>query len=216
MGSAALTSGSRGGALALAAAVLAMLGLAKGRGTRQAFLHLAVFVGVITLAAFSIGADMLGHTLERLTGELDRSQESFRLRVWPDVVGLWHRAPVLGTGLGAFGASFATVRTLAYPVSVTHAESDWLQLLSETGALGLALVLAFGGAVIVALFGGYTLLSARRISGGVVVAGLVIMLGVAAQGVANYNLSVMANLLCFAMSQVLALVVLSSDVQSPR
>src|SRR5439155_1317656 len=56
-------------------------------------------------------------------------------------------APVLGTGFATFGVAFPPFRTLQAPVVFSHAESDWVQLLTDTGVVGLALALAAVGSL---------------------------------------------------------------------
>jgi O-antigen ligase len=205
MGGAALVSGSRGGMLALLAALLAMVVGSVARG--GTWVGRAVRVGLvavlIVLAGAWIGGDVLYGTVERLADELGRPTESPRVLIWADAMSLWLRAPVLGTGLGTFGMAFAGVRTVEAPVVYTHAESDWVQLLTDTGVLGLAFGLA--ALVSVALVLVQRLRQAQGRSARLfALAGLVVLFGTAIQGVGNYNLHVMSNLIYMALGVVLA------------
>ena len=114
MGGAALVSGSRGGAVALLAALLAMTvgSLAHGQSWSGWAARLALGTVLIVLAGVWIGGDIVYGTVERLAEELGRPEESPRLLVWADALKLWRSAPVLGTGFATFGVVFPPFRTL--------------------------------------------------------------------------------------------------------
>ena len=200
MGGAALVSGSRGGLVALAGALLLMSGRLwaqgeRGRGRAARVLFAAV---LIVLAGAWIGGDVLYGTVERLADEVGRPGESTRLSLWTDALKLWREAPALGTGLGTFAVAYPHVRTFRAPVTFTHAESDWVELLTDTGAVGLGLALAATAAL------GLALRRRLRHADGrwaraLTLAGLVALAGTAVQGVANYNLPVLSNFLYLAV-----------------
>ncbi len=205
MGGAALVSGSRGGMLALLASLVAMVvgSVAGGRSWVGRSVRVGLAAVLIVLAGAWIGGDVLYGTVERLADELGRPTESPRLWIWGNALTLWLGAPVLGTGLGTFGVVFPRVRTIESPVVYTHAESDWVQLLTDTGMLGLALALAT--VVSVALMLLYRLRQAQGRSARIfALAGLVALVGAAIQGVGNYNLPIVSNLIYSALAVVLA------------
>jgi O-antigen ligase len=205
MGGAALVSGSRGGILALIAALLSMVMLrACGRSGARRAAPVALTIGLIFLTGLWIGADVFSGTLERFVDELRRPGESYRLRIWPDAVRLWQNTPLLGTGLATFDVAFPPVRTLNSPLIVTHAESDWLQLLTDTGIIGFGLASTAVGALGCALLQCYRRASNSEARNGAL-AGLVALIGTAVQGAANYNLPVMANLLYLSVAVAVAL-----------
>jgi O-antigen ligase len=206
MGGAALVSGSRGGVIALLAALAAMvLGTrARARSWPGRAARLALATLAILLAGLWIGSDVFLGTIERLADELERPTEGARLQIWADALGLWRAAPVLGSGLATFGVAFPRVRTLEAPVIFTHAESDWVQLLTDTGLLGLALVL--GVAVSLAFAHLQRLREAEgRSEQNFALAGLVVLVGTVIQGIGNFNLAVMSNLVYLSVGLVLAL-----------
>jgi O-antigen ligase len=205
MGGAALVSGSRGGMLALLASLLAMVvgSVAGGRSWVGRAVRAGLAAVLIVLAGAWIGGDVLYGTVERLADELGRPTESPRLWIWSNALTLWLGAPVFGTGLGTFGVVFPRVRTIEAPVVYTHAESDWVQLLTDTGVLGLALALAT--VVSVALVLGQRLQQAQsRGARTFALAGLVVLFGAAIQGVGNYNLVVMSSFIYLVLAVVLA------------
>ena len=159
---------------------------------------------LIILAGAWIGGDVLYGTIERLLTEMERPDEGFRLRVWPDAVAMWwSEAPIAGTGLGSFAVAFPRFRTLRIPNVMSHAESDWLGILVETGAIGF--VLAAATAVSLAVM----LLRRRRHSKTYsarvqALAGLVALIGAAVQSLPNYNLPVMSNLIYLSLALIIA------------
>jgi O-antigen ligase len=142
--------------------------------------------------------------VERLVEEVGRPAESGRVQLWGDALGLWRGSPVVGTGLASFGAAFPAVRTLQAPVAYTHAESDWVQLFSDTGLLGLALALAAATAVAAVLLDRLRKEASPR-SRALALAGFVALLGAIVQGIGNFNLPVMSNLAYLAAALVPAL-----------
>jgi O-antigen ligase len=205
MGGAALVSRSRGGLVALLAGLVSMVGLAsRGRSGARPAVRVALATALIVLAGIWIGGDILYGTVERLAEEVGRPAESARVQIWGDALDLWRRSPVVGTGLASFAAAFPAVRTLQAPVAFIHAESDWVQLLTDTGLLGLALALAAAAAVGTALLRRLRKAASPR-SRALALAGFVGLLGAIVQGIGNYNLPVMSNLTYLAAALVPAL-----------
>jgi uncharacterized membrane protein len=205
MGGAALVSGSRGGVVALLAALLLMVGLgtrgswSTGRASRIAL------VAVLTLlAGIWIGGDILYGTVEQLAEEISQPETSPRLHIWGDALQLWPRFPAFGTGLGTFGVVFPQVRTLPAAVTFTHAESDWVELLIDTGAIGLLLAMLCVGMVALALLRRYQGADGRW-TRAFAMGGLVALTGAVVQGIANFNLPVMSNFVYLALAVALAL-----------
>jgi O-Antigen ligase len=199
MGGAALVSGSRGGMVALLAALLVMVGLgARGRSGASRAGRLAVATVLVVLAAVWIGGDILYGTVTRLAEELGRGDEGTRARLWGDVIQSWGPS-ALGSGLDSFKVVYPQFRTIQAPAVFTHAESDVVQLFTDTGVVGLGLVLAAGVVLALSLLAGY-----RDAESGwmrlVSLAALVGLVGVAVQGIGNFNLPVMSNLLFLAVA----------------
>jgi O-antigen ligase len=205
MGGAALVSGSRGGVLALLAALAAMvLGSVAGeRSWSGRVARLGFMVLLIVGAGTWMSSEVFYGTIERLAEELGRPDESWRVRIWGDALALWRSAPVLGTGLATFSVAFPRFRTIEAPVVFTHAESDWVQLLTDTGVVGLGLVLAVAASLIVSL-AWRTRTAAGKGNRMLALAGLVALGAGVVQGVGNYNVSVTANLLYLACAGVVA------------
>jgi O-antigen ligase len=204
MGGAALVSGSRGGVLALLAALAAMVlgSLAGERSWSSRIGRLGFIVLLVVLAGLWMSSELVYGTIERLAEELGRPEQSGRVQIWSDALALWRSAPAFGTGLASFGVAFPSFRTLEAPFVFAHAESDWVQLLTDTGIIGLALALATVVSLGMTLLGRLRDLNARagRL---LALAALVALGGSVLQSIGNYNLPIMANLLYLALALVL-------------
>jgi O-antigen ligase len=69
--------------------------------------------------------------------------ESFEQRwmIWVDTFQIFKTFPLIGSGLGTFIHIFPMYRSFHIRGLVTHAENDFLQLLSEVGLIGMGLLL---------------------------------------------------------------------------
>lgn len=146
---AALTlSGSRGGLIALAAGLVAMLGAGAatpaGRGGgRPALLLLGA--GVIVAAALTWAVS--DHAHRRIAGLAEPAAGGDRLLILQGLVPAWKAFPVAGTGLGTFEFVYPMYdRTRAINLT-THAENEYAHVLTEAGVPGLALAIWFLAAV---------------------------------------------------------------------
>jgi O-antigen ligase len=176
--------------------------LAGGRSWSGRAARLALVLLLVTLTAFWTGGEVLSGTVERLAEEIGRPDESIRGRLWADALMLWQNAPVLGTGLGTFDVAYPRFRTIEAPFTFSHAESDWVQLLTDTGLLGVGLALAALSSVALAL-ARQVRQAPTRAGRLFALAGLVILGGTAVQGIGNYNLPVTSNFIYLALAVVL-------------
>jgi len=146
---AVLLSGSRTAMSAMVpAALFAAVCVARSRAFGghgwAAVPVLAALVGLL-LAAGS------GAALERWGTLRSADTYAIRLQILSDMRPMVARFPVLGTGLGTHETTFAMFDRSDRPDTATHAENEYAQVLGETGAVGLALVLAFAGLTLVGL-----------------------------------------------------------------
>lgn len=135
--SAAVLSGSRGGMLALSAAlvVAALVGIRWLIERRQ----VAVFVigiSVTTLAAFAVLGDALEEVLFSRFGEqlIDQGQTAGRGELYEAGLEIWAESMAVGNGIG----SFATLHGGGF----TYTHNIVLDVLVDGGVLGLLLFLA--------------------------------------------------------------------------
>jgi O-antigen ligase len=94
------------------------------------------------LALAVVWAAWLG--LDVVIGRFFTAVDDFKLRpmVWKDTFRIFKDFPLLGTGLGTFTQIFPMYQSFHMEAIITHAENDFLQLASETGLLGAAVLLS--------------------------------------------------------------------------
>jgi O-antigen ligase len=145
---AGLLSLSRGGILAMTTAVIVCTAVcyratSLGRRFVAVLAGSAVFIGV-SLAIF--GFDQVSNRVEDFSsGSIERlDQSAGRRTIWGTTLRAVPDHLLLGTGVGSFSEVFLTY--LDAPLNgnsePSHAENSYLQVLLETGVVGLGLVLA--------------------------------------------------------------------------
>jgi O-antigen ligase len=152
MGGAVVLSGSRGGTLSVAVAIVVftLLITAQRRGRRAV---MGLVVAMLLVGGLILALDQ-GEALERYKAILkpntiiQEDAASHRVTAWRDTLVLFRQHWAIGGGLDSFATLFPAVRTFATDKIWTHAHNDYLQFLAETGLVGGALgiwVLAAGG-----------------------------------------------------------------------
>ena len=138
-----LLSFSRGGVAVLMLAVSTTAVLMACRGLVGA----KTLVGVGVLGAL-VAAALWMHGMTRLTRELESldtavlGADQLRQRLWTaDIEGFLDH-PILGVGAGTHAEAYPTYLADFASVEYTHAESGYIQLLLETGTVGVLLMLA--------------------------------------------------------------------------
>ncbi len=128
---------SRGGVVSTVVGVLAMLAMARTArsGNHVTLAILALALGVVTYAGW-VG---LGAVTDRFSEVLREPASDLRSRIWATTLRVVGDAPVAGIGLGAFRDGFAPYQPVEVPADkfVDYAHNDFLQLLAETGVVGL-------------------------------------------------------------------------------
>lgn len=144
-------SGSRGGMIAVVVQV-AFLFVAvarhenrKGRKTRASswVAYAAALIATVGLVAW-LGGTQLAERLESIHAET-RSELSggTRLAIDRDALRMFARRPVLGWGLGTFPTVYPQFQSFYSEFLVNAAHNDYLQFLTETGAVGMVIVIWF-------------------------------------------------------------------------
>jgi O-antigen ligase len=192
LGGAVLIAGSRGGIVGLVGMFITLAVLAAFEKPGQRPLNLvAVVAGVTLLAGAWLGFEIVAHTAGRLATETATLDESMRVLRWIDTGRLIQEAPIVGTGLASFEVAFPVFRTVAYPARFTHAESDWVQLVSDTGVVGALLVVLAIGQLLAFGFGAWRA-SAQRADRALRLCALAALVGLIIQAALNYGLPVMS------------------------
>jgi hypothetical protein len=152
MALAVLASTSRGGAVSLAAGGLAFAAfrlaprIRSGTEPGTARVRIAVPLAAAVLVAAALIAALPAESRERIA---TLAGASFRLDTWKGALRLAASSPWLGSGLGSFEDAYPRFKRGFGGHRVQHAESDYLELLSEAGLVGW--VLALSAAFLLAL-----------------------------------------------------------------
>lgn len=187
---------SRGATVAVAAALLTLLGLLLHRR----LLRRGALAGLLLAGAFALFAGWFGpdRLLERFAraGASPTVVDSFRAAAWRDTLRMAKDFPVTGAGLGSFERLYPRYRTFAGEEALAHAHQDWLELLAGGGAIALGLLLWF---VLAALAAALRLSRERRDAPALglafgAVAGAVAFL---VHGLSDFSFSIEANALVF-------------------
>lgn len=136
-------SRSRGGLLAAAVGLAALIGLrhayahhapASARG--RTLLLAGAAAAMMAFGLLAIPAGTRAHLATLVVGGRDGSA-AYRLDIAADTLRLWAARPWLGSGLGAYADALPPLKRAHGDVRTTHAESDALELPAEAGLLGL-------------------------------------------------------------------------------
>ncbi len=143
---ATLASQSRGGAAALAVAIL-VIGIGY---LRSGTLRLAQVTGLVGVVVIAIGGVSLfgyeqisGRMDDLVSGEVETlDSRGARRAIWAANAEAWQTSPLVGFGVGSHRDVYPLFfREKAFGKEFTHAESGYMQIASETGTAGLLLLL---------------------------------------------------------------------------
>lgn len=144
MGIALVMSGSRGGLVALLAAIIFLIFITtKTRSVPQLVGKIAL--GVALVAAMVAGTFFVGgdSTLTRVVESIEsKDPTSSRLQIWEVTLETIRQSPILGNGFGAFGTAYTKFDSLNGRERVEQAHNDYLQILADAGIIG-AIIGAF-------------------------------------------------------------------------
>ncbi|QDU87402.1 O-Antigen ligase [Pirellulimonas nuda] len=148
---AVLLSGSRGGTLASAASLgvatlwLVLRGMLNPRFGWSLLAVAAAVLGVVSCTKYEGVTDRL----EDLASVEEVDPEGGRRVVWAANIAAEKHSPWLGYGAGSHRFVYPLYLDVPWPREFTHAESGYLQVATETGLVGAALLLAALGVVAV-------------------------------------------------------------------
>ena len=162
MGTAIMYSGSRGGMVGfifeLICAGMLIWALRSERFGRKIpegshrdlrgsqLLFIPILLVAVILGIFYVGpGSVLGRVQEKIATDE-------RIPVWHDTIRIVKSFPLVGSGFGTFRSVFPHFRTQDYVNTYLQAHNDYLQLLSETGVIGVALILLAILAVVLPVF----------------------------------------------------------------
>ncbi|WP_417910071.1 O-antigen ligase family protein [Candidatus Electronema sp. PJ] len=145
-----LRAQSRGGVLSLAFALLLFFGLLMRR-------HGQGKLPLLPLLFFLLTGLLLTSNWFSWTALLARFDALFdptgalrddRLLIWRDSLEMVAAFPLTGTGFGTFGEVFPNYKGWDDDLIYDHAHNDYLELLTDSGGLGLLLAACFVGTVV--------------------------------------------------------------------
>lgn len=187
-------SGSRGGMLSLFVelALLTAVIFRRKRKVRIGIAAVTFFILLLAIVSWLGGAELttrLSSIAREAHGEISGG---IRLSIDRDTLGMFAQKPILGWGLGTFPVVYPQFRSFYTNFFINEAHNDYLQLLSETGLAGFAIMLWF----IVALY--------RRalrkienwnseVTGALTLACLLGVTGILVHSLFDFNLQIPAN-----------------------
>ncbi len=129
---------SRGGILGASAAIVVLLAMARSRKSLKKTTAILLAGGAILVSLFVIAA---WDRIEDRFSQIGQEQKIIRPDIWRDALGIVKDFPLLGTGLGTFGRIDPKYQTKYSTLTFEHAENDYIELLTDTGAVGIAIAI---------------------------------------------------------------------------
>jgi len=137
-------SGSRGGVIALVAELLVIaIFILLRRRKRIAVAGLLLVLAVTAGLAFSLASERLLDHFAGLAATVNEPSAHMRLTIARDGLKMVAAKPLLGWGMGTFPYVYPAYRSFYTDLLINQAHNDYLQILVETGALGLLAALGF-------------------------------------------------------------------------
>jgi O-antigen ligase len=164
----------------------------------RTFLSVAL-IGIISVSLY-VGVNA---TLERFS--LDRLLHEGRPAYWANALRTFSSYPLLGTGLGTYGAMAPNLDSESGPVAIVHAHNDHLEYLSELGIIGFSLLL---GGILFGLIVSFAVWGMRRNPEvkGLALGGIISIVCIMVHGLTDFNLHIPANMVLFSVALPLTLV----------
>jgi O-antigen ligase len=142
-------------------------------------------------------------TLERFS--LDSLLHEERPAYWAHSLRILSDYPLMGTGLGTFGALAPNLENVNGPVAIVHAHNDYLEYLSELGSIGS--VLLFGGILFVVIISFITWRKRNHPEvKGLALGGIISLVCILTHSITDFNLHIPANMVLFSVVLPLTLV----------
>lgn len=102
------------------------------------------------VVSFYFASDSVNQRLATLQHPFEQGAD--RLQIVRDILAEWPKFPLFGTGLGTHEVVYPMFQRLPLTTNFDHAENEFAQMLEETGALGLGIILLFVGLIAAAFF----------------------------------------------------------------
>ncbi|MGO8736812.1 MAG: O-antigen ligase family protein [Terriglobia bacterium] len=133
-------SRSRMGTFSVLASLILMALLGQVGGGRRAWMVITLLVITCSMTyAVWIGLGPVTSRFEALTPSALEDPYG-RAAIWKQASGIVRDYPAVGTGLGTFGVAFRRYQTTSLDLFIDHAHNDYLEVTTDTGILGAALL----------------------------------------------------------------------------
>ena len=156
--------------------------------------------------------------LDAVISRFFTASEDFKGRwmFWVNTFQIYKDFPIFGSGLGTFFQVFPMYRSSHIVGLVTHAENDFLQLLSEVGALGMSPVVILFFFLLWKVFSGVRALTDGEPARYIALGGLVGILALMFHSLVERNIQVPANAFLYTFVFALVLRVAQISQAKPR
>jgi O-antigen ligase len=133
-------SRSRMGIFSVLASLVLMAFLGRLGGGRRAWMVITLLVIACSMTyAVWIGIDPVISRFEALKPSALEAPPG-RAAIWKQASGIIRDHPTVGTGLGTFVVAFRRYQTTSLDLLIDHAHNDYLEMTTDTGILGAALL----------------------------------------------------------------------------
>lgn len=137
---------------------------------------------------------------------LDKLLREDRPTFWAHSMRTFSDFPLMGTGLGTFGALFPPIQGEDGLLALTHAHNDYLEYLSELGIIGFGLI--FGGIIYMVVVSASTWRGRHHPEvKGLGVGALVSLAAIFIHSFTDFNLHIPANMVLFSVIVPLTMVI---------
>ena len=150
----------------------------------------AVFL-VITFISLYVGIDA---TIERF--EMENLLKEARPTIWGNTVRMISDFPLFGTGFGTYPAVYAAYEEKMVPFRAYYSHNDYLEYLSDGGAVGIVLLL---GGILFILVKSFLYWRVRRHPQvkGLALGGIIAVVLILIHSISDFNLQIPANMVLF-------------------
>ena len=207
-----LFSASRMGIISLLLSFTVVALLFRNPEKRQRFAKIPILIlGLAVLWGAWISLDAVISRFFAISEVFER-----RWEIWANTLQIIKDFPLLGSGLGTFAQVFPAYRSFHVEGFVSHAENDLLQLVSEVGVLGVALLMVTILFLFWTAFSGIRKLSPEDPRRYIGIGGLVGILALIFHSMVERNIQVPANAFLFTFILALVLKISTKKPESFR
>jgi O-antigen ligase len=191
-------SGSRGGMVALIVEIAIFLTLVLRERQKQ---NVAILLGAFLLVSLAMIAWTGGHEVKARIATFAGNKHTdlatdIRLQIDHDILRMFRQRPALGWGQGTFAEVYPGFRSFYTDSLVNAAHNDFLQVLAETGIIGVGIMIWL---LVVAVRNALRKSAkwSSNLNGAVAVAALLGISGILVHSLVDFNMQIPANAAIF-------------------